>query len=70
MQGVTVELGPRQVDLVLKSIEIVRRTLMDLEDEADRNIETTEELLRIAEILGRAKEKYDRTARDVQLVLY
>lgn len=70
MQGVTVELGPRQVDLVLKSIEIVRRTLTDLEDEADCNIDTTEELSRIADILARAKERYDRTAREVQLALY
>jgi hypothetical protein len=70
MQGVSVELGPRQVDLVLKSIEIVRRTLTDLEGEADCNIETTEELSRIEEILGRAKERYYRTAREVQLALY
>jgi hypothetical protein len=70
MHGVTIELGPRQVDLVLKSIEIVKRTLMEFEDEADRNIETTEELSRVADILARARERYDRTARDVQLVLY
>ncbi|MGH9653604.1 MAG: hypothetical protein ACRD6B_09085 [Bryobacteraceae bacterium] len=70
MQGVSVELGPRQVDLVLKSIEIVRRTLTDMESEADCNIETTEELSRIAEILLRAQEKYNRTAREVQLALY
>lgn len=70
MRGVIVELGPRQVDLVLKSIEIVSRTLTELADEADCNIETTEELSRIAELLGRAKETYNRTARDVQLKLY
>lgn len=70
MQGVSVELGPRQVDLLLKSIEIVRRTLTDLADEPDCNIETTEELTRIAELLGRARERYERTAHDVQLTLY
>lgn len=70
MQGVTIELGPRQLDLVLKSIEIARRTLADLADEADCNVETTEELSRIAELLARAREMYNRTARDVQLTLY
>lgn len=70
MQGVTIELGAGQLDLIIKSIEIVRHTLTKFEDEADRNIETTEELSRIANILARAKEKYDQTARDVQLVLY
>lgn len=70
MQGVIVELGPGQVDLVLKSIGIVKQTLTELAEEADCNIETTEELSRIEEILVRAKEAYNRTAHDVQLTLY
>lgn len=70
MQGVRIELGPRQVDLMLKSIEIVKRTLTEFEDEADQNIDTTEELSRVADILARARERYEQTAHDVQLALY
>jgi hypothetical protein len=70
MHGIRVELGPHQLELVLRSIEIVRRTLADFEYETDRNLDTTEELARIAEILARAKDRYDQTAREVQLALY
>jgi hypothetical protein len=70
MQGIRIELGPGQVDLVLKSIEIVKRTLTEFEDDTDRNIDTTEELSRVADILARARKRYDETAPDVQLVLY
>lgn len=70
MQHLTIELGPRQVELALKSIEIVRRTLIELEDDDERNIDTTEELSRIWAILSQAHEQYKQAARDVQLPLY
>jgi hypothetical protein len=71
MQGVRIELGPRQIELVLKSIEIIRRALTEFqEEEAECSVDTVEELSRIAQILTRAKEQYEQTTGDAQLELY
>ncbi|GEM_PF-4873456 len=71
MQGVRIELGPRQIELVLKSIEIIKRTLTEFqEEEAECSVDTVEELSRIAQILTRAKEQYEQTTGDAQLELY
>jgi hypothetical protein len=71
MQGVRIELGPRQIELVLKSIEIIKRTLTEFqEEEAECSVDTVEELSRIAQILTRAKERYEQTTGDAQLELY